>query len=1023
MLGRRLLLLGILLSCGVALVWLFGVRENESLFSGRRVSATARNDSAESPSTTESTAKKSAPIQDAPSNAMAYTNAKIPVRESMPGRPDVKVLKYVINLGSSDGSIGRRLHARDVEIDIYNKKLEPDSKLLAIVKGNTAELEFRDPPDPKTGFKDNQPTSMSLAGKNKVTYLNEAGETIATLENENLHLSDAEVSGPGPNTITMQGLTITGTDLTYDRSTGEMVLQRDIKMVGKRFAVPSRRVDPNKATAPKKDDSNVPEKVIVCDGPFSFKPTKSADKSDKKAAGSGDDLSALIAGGLMTFHGNVIATQGDASKLESEDLEITLDQSSKKPSQKTGTPDTEPTTATATAESGNLTVKRTFAKGTPNKPATMHDPRGNFVAETLLDEAKEDGSWVTLTGEPRVNGAKLGSEDGASGSGSDAPSFDAAASHQIRMRPKALAADAPAGSPKLMTIELDGEATLHRGASASDAELTLHADQIEMLVTQASGATKSSLANLVAHGNANGNMERGTFKGDRITLRPREGSNDPNAMQLEIEPNPYVDLSLGAEEDGGPERRAKFNTLANGKLLWMPEAGDQTPARASFTGPTHVDMYEGEEVATTLDAMESMVIEFVSTADKQSISQLVAKGDVKFDSKTQKTTGSGSQMTLVPEQSGPGKISLVGAPAVATKIDDDGSKQTIRAATIDYDPQTGSIDARISVDVDMGALTLGPSDDPSAEPKTPSPTPSGGSKLYCDHLSIHPKSETEKTTIIEAFGSVVIDDPVNGAHATASRFSYDESQGFAHLFGEGTADATATRQLGSDSKNKVSITGPELILDHASSRLVCERNGRIEIIQPLADSTRVSQADATDANGNATSTVKARCSGPIRYSEDKLELNNDVVVHFEEKGEEVRSVWSDHMTVYLDPNPPQAAPPSPATLTPAGAAASKAATSTSGTSKFKEILAEGRVHMTQAKPRLLTAEGQTLRWKNVNGVETMFLYGSSPKCWVKGLSVNEHVRYEADSFVLQTGSQAFTAENGRMLYDPEVLQR
>jgi hypothetical protein len=195
--------------------------------------------------------------------------------------------------------------------------------------------------------------------------------------------------------------------------------------------------------------------------------------------------------------------------------------------------------------------------------------------------------------------------------------------------------------------------------------------------------------------------------------------------------------------------------------------------------------------------------------------------------------------------------------------------------------------------------------------------------------------------------------------------------------------------------------------------LVCERNGHIEMVQPLVEGS-------TD-----TSTVKAQCTGPIRYSEDKLELNNDVVVRFEEKGVEVRSVWSDHATVYLNPSDPAAAgaaAPDPKAV-PAPAAGGTASATPPQTSRFKEILAEGRVHMTQAAPRDLEADGQTLRWKNIDGVETMFLYGSSPKCWVKGLGMDEHFRYEADSFVILSGSQAFTAENGGLVPDPEVLQR
>ena len=131
-----------------------------------------------------STPASAAEGAEAERSDMALTRARIPVHEALPGKTDVRVLKYLVTVGSSEGGTGKRVQAKDVVVDIFNKKLGAESKRIASVRGHTAQLDFEDVPDARTGFRDAHLLGMRLETECVVEYFNEAGETITTLRSQ-----------------------------------------------------------------------------------------------------------------------------------------------------------------------------------------------------------------------------------------------------------------------------------------------------------------------------------------------------------------------------------------------------------------------------------------------------------------------------------------------------------------------------------------------------------------------------------------------------------------------------------------------------------------------------------------------------------------------------------------------------------------------------------------------------------------------------------------------------------------------
>lgn len=1012
MLGKRLLLLALLLVLGVTVVWIFGVDEGESLMSaGRR--ASSRNDepvveAAERSSKATDTAK-TAESQQA-SDSLAVGNARIPVREALPENPEIRVLKYLILIESSDGAVGRRVRAKNVRIEVFNKKPDPESKRVAIITGGNAEIEFRDPPDPKSGFRDSQLVSMSLKSGNRIEHLDDAEQPIAVLENDDLHLTDDEITGMGPCKIEMQGLLITGTDLRYDRAGGGLELKKDVTIRGKGFALPSQKVaagsEEESGANPADDD---PEKSIACNGPFTFQPRKADENTP-----AGTEMSSLLSEGTMSFHGSVVATQGDRSRLECEDLEIVLDKAAPAPAEASDSKD---------SEGPKIGVSRMFARGSNSKPCVLTDTMGKFIAETILQEEKPEGSWVTLNGSPRVEDASLASEEDAAEGASKGPSFDASATHQIRLRPIAVPVPSDPTVPAIrrFLVEIDGKAELSADGLSGDETVKLNAELIEMHLataaapeageaaaasSAASSKAPAGLERLLARGDATGALSKGVFKGDRIELLPAPSSDGESQFRLSIEPNPDVRFAMSAGDEQTPPESARFVTPV-GNFVWTPGTPEQ-PASAVFTGPTTVHLFQGDVTTTTLTAVESIELKMAEREGKQEISSLVAKGEVAFEDTKQGLSGDGREMTLEPRDGQKGRMTLLGSPANAVIRNADGDEQHVAASTISVDPEDGSLQADDSVVLRLAGFGL-VANDPTekAAPKKDAPP----ARLMCQSLDV--RRDELGRNVVKATRNVIIEDDANAVSARADALDYIENDSRIFLRGSTATPASMTRMLGTDPgaiPNFVTITGPELMIDSETTNLTCEREGRIEMVRPLAA-------------GEVSSTVRARSTGPIRYGSGVLDLSTDVIIQFEENGVETRSLWCDRAKVFFKEEPKDGETEKPTDAVKTETTDRDAEESAAGPAGFEELLAEGRVHLVQSKPRDMEAEGHQLRWRVVDGRETLYLKGSSPRCWIRGLSENSHLRYEADSFVVITGSQDFTAENGRLIYEPESLPK
>jgi hypothetical protein len=1021
MVGRRLFLLVILLIGGVVAVWLFGVDRGESLLRHGRPKAKSE--------TTEAGAtERAAPRDRERYETAGFEGGTFEIFDELEGRPGVKVLKYLVKVGATDGGVGKRITATTVTIDFFNKQLEPDRKRIAKIVADRAHIEFSDVPDPRSGFRDLAMLGMNLEQNVVVEYLDDAEGTIGTLRCQELVLGDAAIEAPGEARVETQGLEITGTGLTIDRASGRIEFARDNLIRGTRFELPSRSGGGESPAEKPAQDEPADEKTIRCKGAFTFLPEK-RDEADAAAAAPGGDLASMLGGGVLTFRDEVVATQ-DTSTIYCDELEIVL-------ASKTLPPDP----AVPGSQPGStLDVSRMVAKGSPVRRARLEDAMGTFVAETLLLEEKPDGQWITLTGMPEVIDAQFGSREAAAGAAPSEQGFDARATHQLRVRPL-VAPAAAAGTPDAATadaavesvesgrgflVELEGAAHLERRSANPSERFGLDADRIEMTVRSAPGADeaqrRSSLESLVATGNARGSLEGGAFSGDRIELTPRPpaagaaAEEDGAAFDLHVAPNPRVELTMPATDDRPASRVAIVTPVGT---LRMEPAKDGAGTLARFAGATTMDFYEGDVLATHLDAAESLDIAFGPSADgdgKSGLSYLRAVKDVKLDSPANGMRGSGDELVLEPLPSGQNKFTLRGNLASAT-IAMDGEARTIEGGTITIDPETKTLHAERtterSVHVELGSLAIGGS--ARAAPSAGA----AGAILTCDVLDVIPQKGPDGTDQmrVEAEGSVRVDDAANGVEAEAGRLEFDPQTSRLVLHGTPDRKARMRRAMPAEpgkSPSDVEIVGPELHIDTATSDLFCPRNGDLMIL-------RAATPDVTPTR------VHAGAIGPIRYGKNRLELANDVLVRFEEKNEEVRALWCDRAVVIFaeklaEAPPPEGAADGPVTATTEVVEAGDAENAT-GIPGVERIEATGRVRLHQVEPRPLTANGHHLVWRIVDGEETLFLSGSSPKCWVKGLSNNEHLRYEADSFVLKLASQDYSAENGVFVFEPVEPQR
>lgn len=966
---------------GIALIWVLAIGPGGSLLGPKKPRIELPDAVARTPS--------AAADSGAPQESVSLGQATIPVREELKDRPGVKVLKYQVYIGQTVGGMAKRMAAKDVRIDIYNKKPAPDERAVARVHGSDSLLNFSTAPDPAGGFRDASIESMTLLQDVLVEYLDESGNTATTLRCTRLELSNDQFTVPDRAFIDQPGLHIEGDHLLYDKSTGGFSFEKNVVVEGTRFGLPESE---GSAAVPG-DDPAVAEvpKRIECAGGLTFEPAEEQDQKAPRARGKDGALDSTqlgsLSGGLLTFRDRVIGSQGD-SKLYADRLEITL-----------GKPD--PSTVAATAPAGadsdrsrgKLDVRRVVATGTSEERARLVDRRGTLVGGTLTLEKTAAGQVVTMVGEPGILDGRLG--DPADPEASK-DTFTARAADSIRLHPAPVqtAASAPgdgAPAPETIVLELRKDGTLEMRGTDATKDFRIDGQSLDLAFDKSgSGAAETfALRELVATDRARATFASGDLSGDRIVATPRAGgAAGETSFAVTVTPNPSVNLASTDEETGVASALAVASP--NGRLDYVPAAAAGEVTRADFSGPTRLTRHLDGALDTTLDASKKLTIELkpdAAEAGSGGLSSMTADGAVVFSSLSEGVAGRGEHLVLVPKDGGKQAFRLSGAPAWAKQDGGpSGENRELTASSIEFDPETnelhavGSVEA-IAAGLDLGAgieRERGAAADPNAAPGT----------LKCSELWIR-SGEGDAPPRIEASGDVSYDDAARRLAADADRLVYDGAAGLVYLYGTPSAPARIEQTDAAKEGAKpssVTVAGPELVLEQKTNVLTCARDGSILLTEP----------GATPAKDQR---ILARSQGPLRYANDRLVLQDEVVVTTSEGRSELRALWCDLLTAVFDEvGSDRGQKGSAATL--------------------QRILGEGRVHLEQTEPRALTAEGQTFEWL-LGDEQALILRGTSPRCWIIGEQNGQRIRDEADEFRLYKDSERVDSVNGQSVYlDP-----
>ncbi len=1043
---RRWLRFVLLLAVGLIAVWVLGVRSGETFF-GRKPDR-VKVDPEEARRVRES---------EGPSDVdVALTGAMIPIREELPDQPGVLVLKYAIHIGHSASGGSKRMPAQTVVVDIYNKKPPPEERILARASGDEALIEFDSPPDPKSGFRDTLIESMTFTKNTRVDYLDEAGEPATTMTCDELQVTEERFRVPGHAVITQEGLKVEGDVLSYEKATGAFEFERNVKVEGTRFALPETGMaeekpaaeeTPAAAGAPPAEQTPT---TVSCGGRFSYVP---AAEEEGGAGLPGDEAFGKVKGGLITFRENVTGTQ-DQSTLLCEELEITLE-SVKKPERAQPAEQQE-----ERKDDEGLEVTRVIARGTPGRPALLKDPQGTLEGETLTMVKTEAGQVVTLLGEPRIHDATFGGpkpaegaatppeegavappegaapEEGATEPAAGAPAppesraltFSAGARRQIQLRPVASApgeAPPPEGAPKTrkVLLELEDTAFLETKSDTPENDFRIEGHRLHLDVLQSEKETPEGkttdmrLERLLATGAARGLFSGGVFTGDQVEAFPRAGSTDSSQFEIHVSPNPDVLLVSKLEGEAAGERRVHIRS-DQGELTYVPAAAGEEQTQAVFTGPTLLTVEEAGQLTTTLNSETRVTVVLDTAAEKggDALSSMVAEGNVSFENVPQGVTGTGERLTLLPTEAGRYRFRLSGSaerPAVAHAAVEGEASRDVAALDIDFDPDSGRLSAKGRVEARGTGLALGAEMGPALAEAEETAEPS---VLKCEDLQVF--SDESGGSVVEARTAVRFEDPSRRLSATADQLFYEETAGKARLLGREYEPAFVTRggEPSADGRppRTVSIGGPEVLLDQASNTLTCERNGAVRLVLP-------------EFKKEKEQCINGRSAGPLRYFQDRLVLQEDVVVGFANDGTETRALWCDLATVLFATQEPEAGAEEGAAAGETAGAVAEGAAPLPGSARedsgFDRLIAEGRVHLEEVAPREMIGEGQRLEWIMDEADEVLILSGTNPQCWIVGLLGDKDFRDEADWFRLHRNSNEVQAENGRTVFVQEVSRR
>lgn len=956
MLNRRSVRFVLLLSGVLGVFVVVLLVQEQSIFGRRR----RFSPPADANASTSSPLSSSADRSGSGSSSLAVQGARVIAMETLEETGE-KVKKYSIVIGETIGAVSKRTRARHVEVQIFNKKPAPEERVVAIIRGDEAAITFVEAPDVAGGFSGSEIEALVLQSNVVVDYLDEAGERAAKLTTDEMQIDGLTMNTYVPRRafIDQEGMHIEGDGLRYSKARGgSFSFERNVVVEGSAFRLPSSDPTANEDAA-----ADAVLRRITCAGPFDYAPSEAA--IDESARSETDKPS--LKSGVLTFRDDVVGSQ-EATKLLCSVLEITLDNSA-------------PATDDADSEGGGTRITKVVATGTRDRAARLDDARGTFIAEVLSMEKVDLGDVLVLKNDARIENARFGAP-GADPNATDAQQdlLNAAAKTLIRVEPQERETE---DAPERMKILLRDAAYL---AIQSTAERSFRIDgeEIDVFVvrkTDDEGAEQMELERLNSRLRARGEFAQGSFTADDVTVRPKAGAADPSDFDIELRPNPRIDLT--PEASAGVERKVVVVGVDCVAVI-SPPAQEGAPVRATFTGKNEITVDENGQRSLTMDAARSLTID--APGKGSGGTKVTAVGSVSFKSPLKNVDGNGETVELQILEDESQKVTILAAAAGplarVTLADEERVGNEISARRIEFDPKTNVLEADGSVhavvpndllvvDDGEGDADAKASNDAAAEPGT----------LDSDHLVVRlpnkdeETGETPETLVLEATGRARYANPAEGLVATGHRLVFDQSTALATVYGNDDEDALVLRSA-NDPKVKVQellgVGGNVVILHQDTKTLECPDRGSVVIKQPV---------DPQDVDTEIRSML-ARSAGPVRFADDRLVLRQNVVVTFEQAGIEDRAMHCDKLTVLFAKREDGAD-----------------ATDLDGPAPVIErILAEGRVSIEQAGDRPLRAGGDIAEWlPNSSSGNFIELRAPAPLCWAEMDGPDDFVRYDGTS--------------------------
>ena len=183
MLNRRSVRFVLLLSGVLGVFVVVLLVQEQSIFGKRR----RFSPPADANASTSSPLTSSSERADGGASSLAVKGARIIAMETLEETGE-KVKKYSIVIGETIGAVAKRTRARNVEVQIFNKKPGSEERVVAIVRGDEAAITFVEAPDVAGGFSGSEIEALLLQSNVVVDYLDEAGQRAAKLTTDELQI-------------------------------------------------------------------------------------------------------------------------------------------------------------------------------------------------------------------------------------------------------------------------------------------------------------------------------------------------------------------------------------------------------------------------------------------------------------------------------------------------------------------------------------------------------------------------------------------------------------------------------------------------------------------------------------------------------------------------------------------------------------------------------------------------------------------------------------------------------------------